>query len=169
MVLYLYTIRIMALTMVTLCPSRHVATVLTSFLLTLSSLASGFVLQLSSMNLWTFWIRWGSPLRWTLHSLRQLDFANISQLSGFECSRNPLTRQEAPGLVLKIPCGISNGVQALNYFGQYLDRSLLFNIPLLPVLAVLAFWGFWALIRSLVMLCFKPSGRRLSRHKRMRF
>lgn len=164
MLLYLYTVRIVALAMTASCSSRHVATAITGVLVTLNAMGSGFAVQLQTMNWWTSWIRWCSPLRWTLHSLQQLDFANLTQ--SIECSRNPLTRQEAPGLVLKIPCGVSNGVQALNYWAHFVDRL---PVPMMPILVVVAVWAFFALLRSIVLLCFPPAGRKLSRHKRTKY
>lgn len=167
MLLYLFAVRIAALAFTAMSSSRHLATVLTGILVTLSALGSGFVVQLQTMNFWTSWMRWWSPLRWTLHSLQQLEFGNLTQ--SIECSRNPLTRQEAPGLVLKIPCGISNGIQALNYWAHYIDgRSFPIVGALLPILAVLAFWVLFSLIQSFVLLCFKPVSRKLSRHKRVK-
>lgn len=162
---YLFTIRIMMLCMASFYSSRHAATVASAIFVTLTALGSGFAVQLQTMNVWTSWIRWISPLRWTLHSLQRLDFGNVTQ--SFECSRNPLTRQEAPGLVLKIPCGLSSGVQALNYWAHQLDRLPLGPL-LLPLLAVLAFWAFFALVQTMIVLCSKPTGRKLSRHKRMK-
>ena len=162
---YLFAIRILALSMVALFSSRHVATMASATLVTAIALGSGFAVQLQTMNSWTTWLRWVSPLRWTIHSLQRLDFGNTSQ--SFECSRNPLTRQEAPGLVLKIPCGLSNGVQALNYWAHQFDR-LPMGPMLLPLMAVLAFWALFALVQSMISLCSKPSGRKLSRHKRMK-
>uniref|UniRef100_A0A0P5XID2 ATP-binding cassette sub-family G member n=1 Tax=Daphnia magna TaxID=35525 RepID=A0A0P5XID2_9CRUS len=166
MMFYLYAIRIMTLSLASLCSSRHVATVASAVLVTLTALGSGFAVQLQTMNWWTSWLRWVSPLRWTLHSLQRLDFGNATQ--SFECSRNPLTRQEAPGLVLKIPCGLSSGSQALSYWAHQFDWLPLGPL-LLPLLAVLAFWALFALIESIVLLFSKPVGRKLSRHKNMKF
>ena len=116
MMFYLFAVRIMTLGLTSLCSSRHVATMTSAITLTLAALGSGFAVQLQTMNSWTSWLRFASPLRWTIHSLQRLDFGNATQ--SFECSRNPLTRQEAPGLVLKIPCGLSSGSQALNYWAH---------------------------------------------------
>lgn len=166
MMFYLYAIRIMTLSLASLCSSRHVATVASAVLVTITAFGSGFAVQLQTMNWWTSWLRWVSPLRWTLHSLQRLDFGNATQ--SFECSRNPLTRQEAPGLVLKIPCGLSSGSQALSYWAHQFDWLPLGPL-LLPLLAVLAFWALFALIQSIVLLFSKPVGRKLSRHKNMKF
>jgi hypothetical protein len=162
---YLFAVRIMTLGLTSLCSSRHVATMASAITLTLAALGSGFAVQLQTMNSWTSWLRFASPLRWTIHSLQRLDFGNATQ--SFECSRNPLTRQEAPGLVLKIPCGLSSGSQALNYWAHQFDR-LPMGPMLLPLLAVLAFWFFFALVQSFVQLCTKPVSRKLSRHKKMK-
>ena len=165
MMFYLFTIRVLALSMAALYSSRHVATMASATFVAVAALGSGFAVQLQTMNWWTTWLRWVSPLRWTLHSLQRLDFGNATQ--SFECSRNPLTRQEAPGLVLKIPCGLSNGAQALNYWAHQFDR-LPMRPMLLPLIGVLAFWALFALVQSIISLCSKPSGRKLSRHKRMK-
>lgn len=165
MMFYLYAVRIMTLALTSLCSSRHVATMASAIALTLAALGSGFTVQMQTMNAWTSWLRFASPLRWTLHALQRLDFGNATQ--SFECSRNPLTRQEAPGLVLKIPCGLSSGSQALNYWAHQFDRLPMGNV-LLPLLAVLAFWALFALVQSVVLLCSKPAGRKLSRHKKMK-
>lgn len=165
MMFYLFAIRILALSMANLYSSRHIATMASALMVTVAALGSGFAVQLQTMNPWTTWLRWVSPLRWTLHSLQRIDFGNTTQ--SFECSRNPLTRQEAPGLVLKIPCGLSSGAQALNYWAHQFDR-LPMGPMLLPLLAVLAFWAFFALVQSIILLCSKPSGRKLSRHKKMK-
>lgn len=167
MTFYLYAVRMAALAFASVCPTRHKATLATGAVVALAALGSGFALQLQTMNAWTAWIRWPSPLRWTVHSLAKLEFANASV--SFECSRNPLTRQEAPGLVLKIPCGISNGPQALFYWAHsiddywmpFRDRPLLF-----PLLIVLSFWGLFAVLQFIFQVCLRPTGRQLSRHKR---
>lgn len=167
MVLYLCAVRIAALAFASMCPTRHKATLATGVVVTLAALGSGFAVQFQTMNLWSSWMRWPSPLRWTLHSLEQLEFSNASL--SFECSRNPLTRQEAPGLVLKIPCGISNGPQALFYWAHHIDNHWmpLRDRPFLfPLLAVLAFWAVFAILQFTFQVCLKPSGRKLSRHKR---
>lgn len=163
MMLYLFAIRIMALALASIFPSRHQATTASAVLLTLAALGSGFTVQLQTMNVWTVWLRWVSPVRWTLRSLQRLEFANLTQ--AFECSRNPLTRQEAPGLVLKIPCGLTSGGQVLNFLAYNFDQ-LPWKPVLVPILAVLAFWALFALVQSVVLLCFKPAGRKMSRHKR---
>lgn len=163
--LYLFGIRIMTLCVASLSPSRHQVTATSGFLIALVALGSGFTVQLQNMNVWTSWLRWVSPLRWTLHSLQRLDFGSGSQ--SFECSRNPLTRQEAPGLVLKIPCGLSTGPQVLNYWAHQYDR-LPMGPLLLPLLAVMAFWALFAFIQAVVMLCCRAHGRKLSRHKKMK-
>lgn len=163
--LYLFAIRIMALSVASLCSSRHQVTATSGALVALVALGSGFAVQLQNMNWWTSWLRWVSPLRWTLYSLQRLDFGNASQ--SFECSRNPLTRQEAPGLVLKIPCGLSTGQQVLNYWAHQYDR-LPMGPLLLPLVAVLAFWALFAFVQAVVMLCCRSRGRKLSRHKKMK-
>lgn len=171
MMAYLFAVRVMALAVTSLCASRHQAAGATGVLVTLAALASGFAVQLQTMNPWTAWVRWASPLRWTLRSLQKLDFGNLTHNS-FECSRNPLTRNEAPGLVLKIPCGLSTGNQALNFWAHSIDDRVLPSQLLVqfmwPLLAVLVFWALFALIHSTVLLCCKPCGRKLSRHKRIK-
>lgn len=115
--------------------------------------------QVQTMNLWTLPIRWASPLYWTLDSLKHLEFTNLTSI---ECNRNPLTRQEAPGLVLKIPCGVSNGAQALTYWAHNYEQLADFYPP---ILLVMAFWAFFVLVQS-VALSFRTSVRKQSRHKR---
>ena len=83
-------------------------------------------------------------------------------MTSIECNRNPLTRQEAPGLVLKIPCGVSNGAQALTYWSHNYDQLS----ELYPsILLVVAFWAFFVLVQSVALL-FRMPLRRMSRHKR---
>ena len=167
---YLLAVRVMSLAVTSLCASRHQAAAVSGVLVTLAALGSGFAVQLQTMNPWSAWMRWVSPLRWTLRSLQQLDFGNLTH--SFECSRNPLTRNEAPGLVLKIPCGLSTGNQALNFWAYSIDDRV-FPSQLLvqfmwPLLAVLLFWALFAALHSTVLLCCKPFDRKLSRHKRVK-
>ena len=116
--------------------------------------------QVQTMNMWTIYTRWASPLYWTLNSLQRLEFTNLTSI---ECNRNPLTRQEAPGLVLKIPCGVSNGAQALTYWAHDYDRL---DVQFYPaILLVAAFWAFFILVQSVALL-FRTPLRKMSRHKR---
>ena len=159
MLLYLFAIRTMVLALASIFASRHAAAMVSGLMVSVVGLASGFVVQLQNMTWWTSWLRWMSPLYWTLHSLQPLDFANLTTV---ECSRNPLTRQETPGLVLKIQFGITNGQQALNYWAYDFDQL----DHIYPIVMVVAFWLFFQLVQS-VSLFFDPPRRKMSRHKRV--
>jgi len=160
MMLYLFGVRAMAVAFCQLFSSRHYASAACGLVLSLVALSSGFVVQVQTMNMWTIYTRWASPLYWTLNSLQRLEFTNLTSI---ECNRNPLTRQEAPGLVLKIPCGVSNGAQALTYWAHDYDRL---DVQFYPaILLVAAFWAFFILVQSVALL-FRTPLRKMSRHKR---
>ena len=159
MLLYLMALRTMVMALASIFSSRHAAALASGLIVACVGLGSGFVVHLQNLAWWTRWSRWASPLYWTLHSLQQLDFGAEAAV---ECSRNPLTRQEAPGLVLKIPCGVTSGQQALAFWSHDYDRLL---NRYFAVIMVVAFWLVFQLVQS-VSLLFDFSRRKMSRHKR---
>ena len=158
MMVYLLSVRMLATACASLFSSRHSAVASSGLVVLCAALSSGFVVHVQTMNWWTVWMRWISPLYWTLHSMQRLELSNVTAV---ECSRNPLTRQEAPGLVLKIPCGVSNGAQALNYWAHSFDRVDSY----LPILLVMAFWLVFQLLHSVISVCIQPPVRKASRHR----
>lgn len=160
--LYLFAARSMALAFSSIFPSRHWASIMCGLIGTCVALTSGFAVHILNLGVWTRWFRFASPLYWTLHSI---DWIEFNHLTTVECSRNPITRKETPGLVTKISCGISNGTNALDYWAHDYDK---FD-SIYSIIFVVAFWVLFKFIQFITSTCFRASRRRMSRHKQMQF
>ncbi|XP_076064868.1 ATP-binding cassette sub-family G member 8 [Oratosquilla oratoria] len=153
MLIYMYSVRAMAVAMACFFPSRHVAASFTAFFVTLAALGSGYTVHPKDMSMWSWPSLWWSPVRWTLHELVRFELGNTT--TDFACDRNPVMQETASIIQRKVSCGITSGTHALRFMG--LDNSLPqpYHVPLI----ILAFYVLGLLLSFIAFIFFKQEAR----------
>ncbi|CAG0900354.1 unnamed protein product [Darwinula stevensoni] len=124
MLLYLYTVRSLALACVYLFSSRHVAAVIVGTVTTLLLLPSGYAIHTDDLQPWVSWLAYASPSKWMYQEVVVEELRSIDE---FKCSTNPPTKQE--DIIYQLPCGVQTGRQALSFMAFNTKQELI--LPLL--------------------------------------
>lgn len=80
MLLYLFTLRITALSLTHLFNSRHLSAGLTGLLFTTLAWVSGFAVHEQQLGVWVSWLKYVSPQYWMSHPITQGEFGPVNVL-----------------------------------------------------------------------------------------
>lgn len=159
--IYLLSVRALALTITFCCRSRHVAAVWLGAIMAIASCTCGWVVHMLDLSVITFWLQWVSPTRWAFEQLVTWDLLRADVPSAnnisFLCTNSPVVVQDQGGasgiltqsrIVVRAECGLQNGAQAVAFWGLKADWPTL--VPIFAIIAFGAFWQFWATIMFVV-------------------
>lgn len=117
MILYILTLRIMAIACTWASSTRHTAAAWTGFLFTILALAAGYTVPLKDIFIVFNWAQWISPVRWVYQQLAQNEFnSSLAEEVRYSCSRNPVVQQEN-AILMRAECGIPTDMDALKFHG----------------------------------------------------
>lgn len=155
MLLYLYTVQMIASAMAYACNSRHVAAGLTGLLFTFIALTSGYPCHLNELSSLLSWFHWVSPMKWMKEQLDSWEFSGEDQsVDRYFCARNPLQNEEK--IQVKSQCGITRAAHALGYYGNDAGH---FN-TYVSVLITLAFYLVFHVFAIICFTCMKQSRKK---------
>ena len=125
MLIYLQSVRLLAVVAAYLSSSRHVsAGWLAAGLLPLL-LAAGWSVHPHELSAWTGWLAWASAPAWLYQRLVWNELAHVQRL---RCPRNPALPQDNT-IIVQLDCGLSSGQEALGFLAVADERT-----PLVPLL-----------------------------------
>jgi len=140
MILFFLALRAMITGISTLTTSPHTTMAISSVIGIIISLTAGITIHSKDLGFWVSPLTWGSPLYWVNQPLQNAELATLSTVS---CSRNPVTMQDLKDIiVLKVTCGVSNGTQALEFYGNVNKQYDGF----IPVFVVIGFWLLFSIL-----------------------
>lgn len=117
MILYLLTLRMMALACTWACSTRHLAATWAGFLFTIVSLVAGYSIHPSDISIMFSWAQWVSPVHWIYNLLVQNEFnSSLSEDVRYSCTRNPVVQQEN-AILMRAECGMPTDSDALKFHG----------------------------------------------------
>ncbi|GFY47202.1 ABC transporter G family member 4, partial [Trichonephila inaurata madagascariensis] len=117
MILYLLTLRMMALACSWACSTRHLAATWTGFLFTILSLVAGYSIHPLDISIMFSWAQWVSPVHWIYNLLVQNEFnSSLSEDIRYSCTRNPVVQQEN-AILMRAECGMPTDSDALKFHG----------------------------------------------------
>ncbi|KAG1655937.1 ATP-binding cassette sub-family G member 8 [Nymphon striatum] len=155
MLLYLYSIQMVATAMSYAFDSRHIAAGVTGFFFTMIALTSGYTCHPNELSPVFSWFRWASPMKWMKDQLDVWEFSGEDQsIDRYFCARNPVRQGET--IVVRSECGITKARHALNYMGNEAGQFYTY----VPVLITFAFYVMFYLIAMIFYTCFKQSRKR---------
>ena len=171
MLLYLFTVRITALSLTHLFNSRHISAAFTGLLFTLLAWASGYAVHEQQLGVWVFWIKYFSPQYWMSHPINQGEFGPVDVLRYyfpsiielfiqsrpvtnwfsfyFRCTGNPVITENS--IIKQVPCGLPSGEEVIRYFGFLTKFSDSEFFVYSPFLVTATFYVFFQL---LAFICF---------------
>ncbi|GAB6028959.1 hypothetical protein CHUAL_004754 [Chamberlinius hualienensis] len=174
MLLYLLTIRTLSMAMSFTFSSRHTAAAAVGFVLTLSVMTGGYVVQFADLSIILYWFKWVSPTKWILEIIDTWDMLGteskftasptdtFSSKNAFSCSKDQPVASYSAAIILKPPCSFSNGYEALAFYDYLTDWPL--YVPILCTFAFGLFWFIWLLIA----FSLKKQKRKTSRNREQR-
>ena len=80
MLLYLFTLRMTALSLTHLLDSRHLSAAFTGLLFTMLAWVAGFAIHEQQLGVWIFWLKYVSPQYWMSHPINQGEFGSVDVL-----------------------------------------------------------------------------------------
>lgn len=117
MILYLLTIRMLAIACTWACSSRHIAAAWTGFIFTIVAISSGYTVHLKDLSMVFSWAQWISPVHWIYTQLIQNEFNSpYGDDFRYACSHNPVVQQEN-AILMRAECGMPTDADALKFHG----------------------------------------------------
>ena len=115
MILYILTLRMMAIACAWACSSKHMAAAWTGFLFTILSVSAGYSVHLKDLSIVFSWAQWISPVHWVYQQLAQNEFnSTLGDDYRYACSHNPVVQQENT-ILMRAECGLGTDLDALKF------------------------------------------------------
>lgn len=136
MLLYVLTLRMLAIACAWAFASRHLAATWVGFILTIAAVSAGYTVHFEDLSSVFSWAQWISPVRWVMEQLVHNEFPSSGTSSDdhkYICSRNPVVQQDN-GILSRADCGMPTDYHALLFHG-YQNQWPLYQ----PICIVIAF------------------------------